>query len=374
MKKWITFVATLLGLSGFNAALAEPIKIGVAVNLTGAYAAEGQDARRVIELMVEQINAQGGINGDPIELIIGDDGSNPRTSAIAATRLVEAGVKASAGSYTTASTEAAQDIFDEAGVVQIGTGSTAVHLTEKGLRHFFRTAPRDDTQGQVTGTKLMELGFKKFAILSDNTSYSKGLADETEKQLRALGGNEIVFRDEIVPGQSDYSVVLTRMRSAEPDVIYFSGFYSEAGLMLRQKREMGWDTPLIGGDGTNHADLVTVAGKDAAAGYRFFSPPLPMDLDSPAIKTFLQTYYERYDAYPGSIWSINHADAFGVIVAAIRAVGNDSDAIADYLHNDLKDYEGFSGKISFDEKGDRVGDFYRFYEIDSEGRSVLQPQ
>jgi len=374
MKKLIALTTGLFCLSGFGGAMAEPIQIGVAVNLTGAYAAEGQDARRVIELMVEEINADGGINGDPIELVIGDDGSNPRQSAIAATRLVAAGVKASAGSYTTASTEAAQDIFDEAGVVQIGTGSTAVHLTEKGYKHFFRTAPRDDAQGMVTAQKLIDLGFKKFAILSDNTSYSKGLADETEKQIRALGGNEIVFHDEIVPGQSDYSVVLTRMRSADPDVIYFSGFYSEAGLMLRQKREMGWNVPLIGGDGTNHADLVTVAGKEAANGYRFFSPPLPMDLDSPSIKQFLATYHERYDSYPGSIWSINHADAFGVIVAAIRAVGNDSDAIADYLHNELKDYQGFSGKISFDEKGDRVGDFYRFYEIDAEGRSIIQPQ
>jgi len=373
MKKITLAIASLFCLSAFHSAQAEPIKIGIAVNLTGAYAAEGQDARRVIELMVEQINAEGGINGDPIELVIGDDGSNPRTSAIAATRLVAAGVKASAGSYTTASTEAAQDIFDESGVVQIGTGSTAVHLSEKGLRHFFRTAPRDDAQGIITGKKLVDLGFKKIAVLSDNTSYSKGLADETVKQLEALG-SEIVFRDEIVPGQSDYSVVLTRMRSSEPDVVYFSGFYSEAGLMLRQKREMGWETPFIGGDGTNHTDLVTIAGKEAASGYRFFSPPLPMDLDSPQIKQFLQSYYERYNSYPGSIWSINHADAFGVIVAAIRAVGNDSDAIADYLHNDLKEYQGFSGKISFDEKGDRVGDFYRFYEIDSQGRSIIQPQ
>jgi len=103
------------------------------------------------------------------------------------------------------------------------------------------------------------------------------------------------------------------------------------------------------------------------------SPPLPTDLDTPATREFLAAYRAKYNGEPGSIWSVNAGDAFGVIVAAIRAKGNSADAIADYLHNGLKDYEGLSGKIAFDQKGDRVGDFYRLYQVSADGKFVLQP-
>jgi len=361
--------ALLLGAS----AQAQSVKIGLLANLTGAYASEGQDAQKVLQLMAEDFNANGGIAGNPIELVVGDAGSTPRAAATAATRLADAGVQAVVGTYGSAITEATQDIFDEANIVQIADGSTAIRLTEKGLGKFFRTAPRDDEQGRVAAASLEKLGFKQIAILHDNSSYAKGLADEVQKLIEEGKALNIVFFDALVPGESDYSVVLAKIRASNPDVIFFTGYYPEVGRLLRQKQEIGWNVPILGGDATNHADLITIAGVQAAAGYRFVSPPLPSDLDTPATRAFLAAYRAKYNGEPGSIWSVNAGDAFGVIVAAMRAKGNDGAAIADYLHQDLKDYEGLTGKIAFDAKGDRVGDFYRLYEVAADGKFVLQP-
>jgi len=374
MKKSTVLAALLGSFFAVSAVFAEDIKIGMFANLTGDYSAEGQDGRRVAELFIENLNAKGGINGNKVELVVEDSGSLPRMGATAATRLAASGAKTVIGTFGSAITEATQDIFDEADMVHVSDGSTAVRLSEKGLQKFFRVAPRDDEQGRVGAATLTRLGFNKVAILHDNTSYAKGLADEIDALVKANASQEVVFFDALVPGESDYSVVLTRIRAAEPQVIFFTGYYPEAGLLLRQRREMGWDIPLIGGDASTHIDLVNIAGKEAAAGFRFISPPLPTDIDNEAAKEFLASYYAKYNTYPSTIWSFNAADALGVLVAALEAKGNDPEAIADYLHNEMKDFDGFTGKISFDEKGDRVGDFYRLYEFNADGQPVLQPQ
>jgi branched-chain amino acid transport system substrate-binding protein len=156
--------------------------------------------------------------------------------------------------------------------------------------------------------------------------------------------------------------------------VFFTGYYPEAGLLLRQAGEMNWNVPFIGGDATNNPDLVKVAGKDAAEGFSFVSPPLPRDLPSQEAKSFLAKFTDRYNRAPGSIWAVLAGDGFGIIAAAIKAVkSTDPDKLADYLHNDLKDFPGLTGNISFDEKGDRVGEVYRVYKVNGNGNFILQP-
>ena len=109
------------------------IKLGLMCPLTGKWASEGQDMKNIVELLVEKANASGGINGNKIELVVEDDAGDPRTAALAAQKLASAEVVAVIGTYGSAVTEASQNILDESGIVQIGTGSTSVRLTEKGL-------------------------------------------------------------------------------------------------------------------------------------------------------------------------------------------------------------------------------------------------
>ena len=354
-------------------ALAAPVKIGLMAPLTGAFASEGQDMRKLVELLAEEVNKAGGINGNPVELIVEDDGSDPRQAANAAQRLIAKEVFASIGTYGSAITEASQSIYDEAGVIQVTTGSTATRLTEKGLKLFFRTCPRDDEQGRVAAGAVEKLGFKRLAILHDNSAYAKSLAEEAKALIDENKDIEIIFYDALVPNERDYTAILTKLKGTNPDGILFTGYYPEAGMLLRQMKEMKWTVPMVGGDATNNLDLVKIAGKDAAEGYYFVSPPLPSDLDSPKTQAFLKAYVEKHKEEPSSIWSVIAGDAFNVLVEAVKNVGTDPEKVAEYLRKDIKDFEGLTGKISFDDKGDRVGDLYRLYKVNAEGKFVLQP-
>lgn len=375
MKKSLLF-SVLAGLLlvplMFSPAQAQ-VKIGLMAPLTGAWASEGQAMKQVVDLLADELNKAGGVLGQKVEIIAEDDGGDPRQASLAAQRLSTRGISAVIGTYGSSITEASQNIYDEAKIVQVATGSTAIRLSEKGLKYFFRTSPRDDEQGLVAATTLKDMGFEKVAILHDNTTYAKGLADEAQALLKADNVN-IVFFDALTPGERDYSTILSQLRAAGPDVVLFTGYYPEAGLLLRQKKTMGWDVPFIGGDATNNPDLVSIAGKDAAAGFMFLSPPVPQDLDSPEATSFMAAYRAKYQSDPASVWAVLAGDAFSVIVAAIEGSGStEPDKIADFLRTGLKDFQGLTGAIAFDDKGDRVGELYRVYKVDGEGNFVLQP-
>ncbi|MBO4334682.1 MAG: branched-chain amino acid ABC transporter substrate-binding protein [Desulfovibrio sp.] len=363
---------TLLLVCLLSAPALAAIKVGVMCPLTGKWASEGQDMKNIVNLLVQERNSQGGINGESIELVVEDDAGDPRTAALAAQKLASAGVVAVIGTYGSAVTEASQNILDESGIVQIGTGSTSVRLTEKGLPLFFRTCPRDDAQGQAAAQAIVKGGYKNIALLHDNSSYAKGLAEESRAELKKAGVN-VIFFDALTPGERDYNAILTKLKSANPDLVFFTGYYPETGMLLRQKKEMGWNVPMMGGDAANHQDLVKIAGNAAAKGYFFVSPPLPQDLDSQAAKDFLAAYKAKYNSVPVSVWAVLAGDAFKALENAFAAGHKDSEAIAAYLHK-LSGVQGFSGEIGFDAKGDRIGKFYRTYIVDENGRFILQAE
>lgn len=351
---------------------AEPVRIGLMCPLTGKWASEGQDMRQIVTLLAAEVNKAGGINGRTIELIVEDDAGDPRTASLAAQKLASAGVVAVIGTYGSAVTEASQNIIDEAGLIQIATGSTSVRLTEKGLPLFFRTCPRDDEQGRVAGKVITQKGYKAVAILHDNSSYAKGLAEEAAKELKGAGV-PVVFYDALTPSERDYTAILTKLKAAKPDLIFFTGYFPEAGMLLRQKAEMRWDVAMMGGDAANNTDLVKIAGKDAAKGYFFISPPSAHDFDTTEAKDFFARYQTEYKSLPSSVWSVLAGDAFKVIVAALQAgTEPEPEALAAYLKGQLKDYPGLTGPLGFNAKGDRIGDLYKIYEVNAEGAFVLQ--
>ena len=368
--RWLGALALTLLLPAV--ALAADVKIGLMCPLTGKWASEGQDMKNIVSLLADEVNAKGGVKGRKIELVVEDDAGDPRTAALAAQKLASSGVVAVIGTYGSAVTEASQSILDEAGLVQIGTGSTSVRLTEKGLPLFFRTCPRDDAQGHAAATTIIKGGYKAVALLHDNSSYAKGLAQETKAQLDKLGV-KVVFYDALTPGERDYTAILTKLKAAKPDLIFFTGYYPETGMLLRQKREMGWNVPMMGGDAANHQDLVKIAGNEAAEGYFFVSPPLPQDMDTPEAKAFLDAFKARYHAVPVSVWAVLAGDAFRAIVGALDAGQDKPEAMAAWLKQ-LKGMPALSGALGFNAKGDRVGEFYRVYKVDDKGRFVLQPK
>ncbi|BDG09826.1 branched-chain amino acid ABC transporter substrate-binding protein [Anaeromyxobacter paludicola] len=372
MKKMMG-LALALGLSATGTArAADTIKIGLMAPMTGSWASEGQEMKKNVELLAQEQNAKGGVNGKKIEVIVEDDGGDPRTASLAAQRLSTKGIAAVIGTYGSAVTEATQNIYNENEIVQVANGSTAVRLTEKGLKYFFRTCPRDDEQGKVGANTVAKIGAKRIALLHDSSAYSKGLADEINGILKAKHAN-VVFFDALTPKEQDYSAILTKLKAASPDVVFFTGYYPEAGLLLKQKKQMGWNVPFIGGDAINNPDLVKIAGKEAAAGFEFLSPPVPADLDTPEAKAYLAAYKKAYGGAPASIYGVLAGDGFRVVVKAIQETKSTKAAdIRNYLVNNLKDFPGYTGKISFNQKGDRVGELYRVYKVDKAGNFVMQ--
>jgi branched-chain amino acid transport system substrate-binding protein len=350
---------------------AETVKIGLMGPMTGSWASEGQEMKQVLDLLAEEMNAKGGIAGKKVQVLSEDDGGDPRTAALAAQRLSTQGVVAVIGTYGSAVTEATQNIYGEAKIIQIANGSTAIRLSEKGIKTFFRTCPRDDEQAKVAAQTVEKLGVKKLAILHDNSTYAKGLADETKGLLK---GVEVVFFEALTPKEQDYTTILTKMKATQPDMVFFTGYYGEAGLLLKQAKQMNWSVPFMGGDATNNPDLVKTAGKDAAAGFYFLSAPLPKDLPSEQARSFLAAFSKKYGNPPNSIYAVLAGDGFRVVVEAIEKSGStDSMKLVEYLHTQLKDFPGLTGKISFNEKGDRVGEVYRVYKVNDAGEFILQP-
>lgn len=370
MTKSMRLAVAVSLLAAGPASAADTIKIGLMAPLTGSWASEGQDMKRNVELLAAEQNAKGGLLGKQIEVIVEDDGGDPRTASLAAQRLVTKGAVAVIGTYGSAVTEATQTILDEAGIVQVANGSTAVRLTEKGLKNFLRTCPRDDEQGRVGAATLERMGAKKIAILHDGSAYSKGLADEINAIVSKKA--KVVFFDALTPKEQDYSAILTKLRAAGPDVVFFTGYYPEAGLLLKQKLQMGWKVPFIGGDAINNPDLVKIAGKDAAAGFRFLSPPVPKDLDTPDAKAYVTAYQKKYGEAPNSIYGVLAGDGFRVVAKAIETSKSTDGAKVRAALGGLKDFPGFTGKIGFNAKGDRVGELYRVYVVDKAGGFVLQ--
>ncbi len=372
MKK-LLLAAMILCLTAGPVLAADTIKIGLMAPLTGSWASEGQEMKQVLTLLAEELNTKGGILGKMVQVITEDDGGDPKTSALAAQKLTTQGVVAVIGTYGSSVTEASQGIYNESKIIQVANGSTNVRLTDKGFKYFFRTCGRDDAQGAVAAETIIKMGYKKVALLHDNTTYAKGLA-EVATGLLEPKGIKIVFYDALTPGEQDYTTVLTKVKNASPDLVFYTGYYKEAGLLLRQAMEMNWKVPFMGGDATNNPDLVKTAGTAAAEGFSFLSDPLPKDLTSEKVKGFLAAFSKKYGNQTSSIYAVYAGDGFNVVTAAIEAVkSTDPDQLADYLHAKLKAYPGLTGAITFDAKGDRVGGGYRVYKVDKTGAFILQP-
>jgi branched-chain amino acid transport system substrate-binding protein len=366
-------VLLALSLALGTAQAADPIKIGLMGPMTGSWASEGQEMKQVLDLLAEEINAGGGLMGRRLQVISEDDEGDPQKAALAAQRLAAQGVVAVIGTYGSAVTEASQNAFNAAGIIQIANGSTAIRLTEKGLNLFFRTCPRDDEQAKVAADTIRKLGVKKLAILHDHSIFARGLADETKVNLDQAKGVEIVFFDALTPREQDYSAILTRLKDAQPELVFFTGYYGEAGLLLKQSREMGWKIGFMGGDATNNSDLVKIAGKDAAPGFTFLSAPLPKDLPAAEAGAFLEVFTRQYGKPPSSIYAVLAGDGLRVAAHSIGVTRTtDTARLAAFLHQELKDFPGLTGKISFNDKGDRIGEVYRVYKVDPQGRFILQ--
>ncbi len=368
----LAVIAGPLGLAA-SAQEGEPIKIGLQGPMTGDYAYEGQGFQQAVQLLVDQVNENGGLLGRPVELVVEDDAGDPTQAALVADRMIDAGVIAVIGAYNSTATEPASEIYNEEGILHITPSSTATRLTEKGFDKFFRVCFLDDRQALFAVMAMKDvLKAEKIGILHDNSTYAKGLADWT-KVYAEEQGLEVAFFDAINPDDQDFTPILTNIGEAGLDAVYFTGYHAQGGLLLRQTKELGLDIKWMMGNASNNPEMVEIAGVDAAAGTFITTEPLPKDLEYPEAKAFVEAFTEAYDEPPASVWWLLAAEAFNVIAYAIQETeSTDPAVLAEYLHTDFKDYPGLSGPIiGFDEKGDRIGTIHVLYQINDQGEITL---
>ncbi len=365
MKRWslagllALVVALLFTVSVFAA---DVIKIGVQAPITGKFASEGQSIDKAVRLVVEQVNKKGGLLGKKIVVITCDDEGKAVKAAICARKLVNDGVIAVIGSYTSTCTEAAEPIYYRAGVLQTSDG-TSDTLVKHGYWTFFRNSSPNSAEAKFTAEFfLKKQHYKRIAAISDYSTFSVNLTNAVVKDLKKMGGN-VVYTGKIVSGSQNFTPILTKIKSYHPDVIYFGGYYTDGGLIRAQMVQLGMKADFVGGDSNDNPEFIKLAGK-AAVGAYLIDVPLPEMLPYPAAKKFLKAYKAKYHENPASIWTLFNVDGLRVILYAIQQTKSlDTKKIAHYLHYELKDFPGITGPISFAPNGERIGSAYMAYII-----------
>jgi branched-chain amino acid transport system substrate-binding protein len=334
------------------------IRIGAAGQLTGPEAVFGSDMLNGVKLAVEEWNAKGGVLGKKIELVPGDDQAEPRQAVAVANKFVNEGVVGVVGHFNSSCSIPASEVYNKAGIPQISHASTNPKLTEQGFVDVFRVCGRDDQQGKAAADfALQKLKVRRVGIIHDKTTYGQGFAEEFKKSLGPAV--EIVAYEGITKGEKDYSPVVTKVKAANPDLVFFGGIYTEGGLLIRQFKAVGGTAPFIGGDGIMSEELVKIGGPAVDGSYATFGPDTK---DSPAARGFNEIYRKKYGE-PG-VYSVYAYDAANILLQAIQKAGNtDGKAVTAAIR--ASEFNCALGHIQFDAKGDVKESPYVVWKVES---------
>ena len=356
MKKLLMSAVALTALVAMSGLAAAEIVVGVAGPLTGPNAAFGAQLQKGAEQAAADINAAGGINGEQIKLVFGDDVSDPKQGISVANKFVADGVKFVVGHFNSGVTIPASEVYAENGILVITPSATNPTLTERGLWNTFRTCGRDDQQGAVAGGYLAA-NFKdaKIAVIHDKTPYGQGLADETKKALNAAGVTEAMYEG-INTGDKDFSALIAKMKDAGVSVVYFGGLHTEAGLIMRQMADQGLKAVFMSGDGIVSNELASIAG-DAVDGTLMTFAPDPRN--NPAAKELVEKF--RAAGFEPEAYTLYSYAALQVVAEAAKKAGTlDPQKVAEAIKASGP-WATAIGELGYDSKGDITRPDYVMY-------------
>jgi len=321
--------------------------IGEVGSLTGAQATFGISTRNGIELALDEVNARGGVKGKKVTVRVYDDQSKPEEAANAVTRLIaQDGAKLILGEVASTNSLAMAPKAQAAQVPMITPSSTNPKVTQVG-DFIFRVCFIDPFQGLVMAKFAREnLKAQKAAVLRDNKSdYSIGLAEAFTESFKKFGG-QIVTSEDYAQGDTDFRAQLTAIKGAQPDVVFVPGYYTDAGLIARQARQLGLKATLLGGDGWESEKLFELGG--TAIEGSFYSNHYSAENPAPKTQKFLADYKQRFGSVPDSLAALGY-DAAMVGVAAMQEAKDSSGAALRDAIARTKDFDGVAGKITLDE-------------------------
>jgi branched-chain amino acid transport system substrate-binding protein len=328
------------------------VKLGVAGPITGGSATFGAQLKNGVEQAVEDINGAGAILRQKIQAppMVGDDRADPKEGVSVANKFVGEGVKFVVGHFNSGVTIPASEVYQENGILEITPAATNPKVTDRNMWNIFRTCGRDDQQGGVAGEIVAErFKGKRVAMIHDKTTYGQGLADETRKTMNAKGLKEVLYEG-INIGDKDYSALVSKIKAARADLVYWGGLHDTGGLILRQLRDQGVKATFMGGDGMADDEFATIAGPGAEGTLMTFSPdPRTNAANKQIVEVFRKKGFE-----PQAYTLYSYAAVQIIKQAAEQANSLDPRKVADVMHSG-KTFNTVLGEMSYDKKGDVTG-------------------
>ncbi len=331
------------------------ITIAAVGPLTGQDASTGEQMQRGAEAAVESINANGGVLGQRLQLAIKDDACDPKQSVAIANQLSGENIFAVVGPMCSGSAIPASKVYNEEGIISISASATSPLLTDQGFDNIFRTCGRDDQQGDVVAKFIAgQYPGKNIAIVQDKTAYGQGLAEQVQKKLHTAGINEKLY-ESINRGERDYSTLLSKLKENHIDVLFYGGYHTEAGLIVRQMRDQGMKTVFIGDDDLTTKEFWSITGDAGENAFMSFnSDPRKKPQAADAVKRIRARGFD-----PEGVTLYSYA-AVQIIAEAIKRAGAaDEKKVIAALHEGS--YPTVIGDTSFDSRGDVTKPDYIIY-------------
>ena len=365
---WLKGVVAAAGMLLATSAYAETLKIGVAGPITGPNAAFGAQLQKGAEQAAADINAAGGIMGMQIEIAVGDDVSDPKQGVSVANKFLGDGVKFVVGHFNSGVTMPASEVYRENGMLAITPSATNPCVTERKFGPcgnwteaapdlmMFRTCGRDDQQGEVAGNYIADnFKGKAVAIIHDKTPYGQGLADATKATANAKGVTEAIYEGVNV-GDKDFSALISKMKAANVEIVYWGGLHTEGGLIVRQMRDQGMTAVMMSGDGITSDEFASIGGPGVEGTLMTFGPdPRKRPQAEAAVKKFRDAGFEP-EAYTLYTYA-----AVEILKAAIEKAGAaDAAKVAEVLYSG-ETFKTVMGDIKYDKKGDITRPDYVLY-------------
>ena len=354
--------------------------IGVVAPLSGDLTAVGNGIKNGVDLAIKQAQAKGLIGKDiTLKISAQDDTAKADVGAQVAAKLVaDSSVVGVVGPLNSSVAKSTAPVFAKANLAAISPSNSNVDLTGRGAlatggtqtrpySSYFRVCATDDIQGPFAAEYAVKtLGKKKIAIVHDKLAYGQGLAEAFAKAAKAAGA-EVLPTETINPGDKDFSAVITKLKPQNPDMLFYGGQYPEAGLLTKQLKAAGLNIPLMGGDGVDSDEYTKIAGASANGD---FATALGAPTDSLATaKDFLADYKaagykDAADPYGAAAY-----DAANAIIRALAKAakeGKKGDELRKEVVKEVQDsdFDGITGKISFDQFGDTNNKVLTVYKVD----------
>lgn len=367
MKRSVMMLALAgVTVTGSAAALADVVvKIGFAGPLTGPIAHVGKDEQYGAQLALDDANAKGlSLGGQKVkfELMAEDDQADPRTATTVAQRLADASVKGVVGHVTSGAAIPASRIYEQAGIPAITPSSTSPALTRQRYKTTYRVIANDLQQGAAMAKFATEvLKAKRIAVIDDRTAYGQGLADAVVDSLKRLGVTP-VGREFTTDKSTDFAAILTKLKGAQPDAIFYGGMDAQGAPVLKQMKQLGITAKYLGGDGACTAEMIKIAGPAMSPDVYCTQAGIPMD-KMPGGKDFNERFKKRFGV-PVQLYAPYSYDAASALIEAMK-LANSAEP-AKYLPQLQKvAFKGVTGNISFDASGDSREGGVTLYQFNS---------